>query len=182
MTIKTKLTAMLLLTCAIALAVAGTAFIVWGQASFRDVMAYNLSTQASMIAENCKAALSFESAADAQETLSTLHAEPSIVYASIYTSEKTNFVSYYRDEVDTHLHPLRIQEEGYSFDDGLLTVFHAIVLDGETIGFVCVRSDLQALHAMLRRNISTVTVVLLLALLIAYLVSARLQGIISRPI
>jgi len=182
MTIKTKLTVMMLLTSAIALTVAGAAFIVWGQASFRDVMAYNLTTQAAMTAGNCRAALSFAETADAQETLGTLREEPSIVYGGIYTSEKSHFVSYYRDGVDAHLHPLRIQEEGYSFDDGLLTVFHAIEVDNETIGYVCLRSDLQALHAMLRRNITIVSVVLLLALLIAYLVSARLQGLISSPI
>ena len=182
MTIKTKLTAMMVLTCAIALTVAGAAFVVWGQASFRNVMAYNLTTQAGMIADSCKAAVSFTDAADANETIHALHTQPSIVYGGIYTSEKTNFVSYYRDEVDTPLHPLQIQEEGYRFDEGLLTVFHAIVLDSETIGYVCLRSDLQALHAMLRRNVSIVTTVLLLALLIAYLVSSRLQGFISSPI
>ena len=182
MTIKTKLTAMMLLTSAIALTVAGTAFIVWGQASFRKVMAYNLTTQAGMIADSCKAAVSFADAADANETLHALHTQPSIVYGGICTSEKTNFVSYYRDEVDTRLHPLQIQKEGHSFDNGLLTVFHTIEVDNETIGYVCLRSDLQALQALLKCNISIVSVVLLLALLIAYLVSARLQRIISSPI
>ena len=182
MTIKTKLTAILLLTCVIALAVAGTAFVVWEQASYRDVMAYNLSTQAGMIADSCKAALSFADAVDARQTLRALRAEPSIVYGGIYTSQRTHFVSYYRDGTDTTLHPLRVQEEGFSFDDSLLTVFHAIVVDSETIGIVCLRSDLLPLRVMLRRHISIVTVVLLLALVIAYLVSSRLQGIISGPI
>lgn len=181
-TIKTKLTAMMLLTCVIALAIAGIAFVVWGQVSFRDMMAYNLSTQAGMIADSCKAALSFSVVADAESTLRALHAEPSIVYGGIYTDDGANFASYYRDDVDMSLRPLRIREAGYRFDDGLLTVFQAIVLDNETIGFVCLRSDLQALRAMLRRNISIVTSVLLLALAIAYFVSARLQGIISSPI
>jgi len=181
-TIKTKLTAIMMLTCLVALATAGIAFVMWGQISFRDMMARNLTAQAGTIADNCRAALSFDEAADANETLNALRTQPSIVYASVYTSDKTNFVSYYRDGVDTHLHPLRIQAEGHHFEDDLLTVFHAIVLDEETIGFVCVRSDLRTLHVMLRRNVGIVSTVLLLALLIAYLVSARLQGIISSPI
>jgi len=181
-TIKTKLTVMMMLASAIALTVSGSAFIVWGQASFRGVMADDLTTHAAMVADNCKAALSFAEAADAQETLSSLRQEPSIVYGSIYTSEKIHFASYYRNEADTHLHPQQIHKAGHHFDDDLLTVFHTILLDNETVGYVCLRSDLQALRAMLKRNITIVSVVMLLALLITYLVSARLQGVISNPI
>ncbi len=181
-TIKTKLTVVIMLTCLIALALTGTAFVVWGQASSRDIMAHNLTTQAGMIADSCKASLSFKDAEDTRQTLSILQAEPSIVYGGVYTGKRTNFVNYYREKVDIRLHPLHIQEQGYHFDEGLLTVFQAIVVDGETIGFVCLRSDLQPLHAMFRRNVSIVTVVLLLALLVAYGVSSGLQGLISRPI
>jgi len=182
MTIRTKLIAIMMLTCLLALTLAGAAAVISGQASFRDVMVHNLTTQADMIADSCKAALSFADAVDAKKTLSILHAEPSIVYGGIYTDEKVGFASYYRDGIDAHLGPGTIEEAGFSFGDGLLTVFRAIVVDSETIGYVCLRSDLQPLRIMLRRNTTIVAVVLVLALLVAYLASVRLQRIISGPI
>ena len=181
MTIKTKLTAMMLLTSVIALGVTGAAFVVWGQASFRDIMAYNLSTQAGMIADAGKAALSFSDAEDATQTLHALQQEPSIVYGGIFTKQGTPFASYYRDEIVADLHPPTMGA-GHRFDDHHLTVFQAIVVDNETIGTVCLRSDLRPLQAMFRRNISLVTTVLVLALVIAYFVATKLQGIISNPI
>ena len=64
----------------------------------------------------------------------------------------------------------------------MLTVFEPIVLDNETIGTVCLRSDLSPMYAALRRNAQNTAAVLLLAAIAAYIVSARLQRFISGPI
>ena len=182
LTIKNKLIGIMMTTYFIALTLAGTVFVLWEQATFRDAMVNNLSTQAGMMAESCKAALSFSDVVDAQETLSVLRTQQSIVYGGIFTKQRKHFASYYRDGVDPHLSLPEAQAEGYRFDDDFLTVFHAIVLDDETIGFVSLRSDLEALHLMLRNHIRIVGLVLLLTLLIAYLISSRLQCVISGPI
>jgi PAS domain S-box-containing protein len=73
-------------------------------------------------------------------------------------------------------------ENGYSFGEGYLTVFRPIVLDGATIGTVCLRSDMNPMYAMLKSNIFIIIAVLLFASLVAYLVSTRIQRIISSPI
>lgn len=181
MTIRHKLTLVIMVTCISALLSAGTGFIMWGQFAFRRTMVQNLSTQAEMIADNCKAALAFDDVEDAKETLKALQAQPSVVFSEIHTKDGKQFAGYFRDDADSHI-PVGHQEDGYSFDGGLLTVCKSIVLEGEKIGSVLLQSDLGPLRAMLRRNTIIIFAVVVFAGLVAYFVSSRLQTIISRPI
>ena len=181
MTIRHKLTLVIMVTCTSALLSAGTGFIMWGQFAFRRTMVQNLSTQAEMIADNCKAALAFDDVEDAKETLKALQAQPSVVFSEIHTKDGKQFAGYFRDDADSHI-PVGHQEDGYSFDGGLLTVCKNIVLEGEKIGSVLLQSDLGPLRAMLRRNTIIIFAVVVFAGLVAYFVSSRLQTIISRPI
>jgi PAS domain S-box-containing protein len=182
MTIKYKLILIIMLTCITGLVLAGAAFIGWEWSVLRNNMVQNVSTQAEMIAENCKAALTFRDAEDAKKTLQALHVEPSIVFGGVYAKDNKLFATYYRYYADIKVLPPRFQENGFGFDEGLLTVFKPIVLDGEIIGTVCLRSDLSPMHAMLKRNISTIIATLLLSSSAALLMSSRLQKVISRPI
>lgn len=181
-TIKYKLISVIMLASVVGLVLAGIAFIGWEQNVFLDNMVQIVSTQAEMIAENCKAALSFQDAEDAKKILGALHVESSVVFAAIYTKDDKLFATYYRDYASMDVHPKEFQDKGYSLDDGFLTVFKPIVLGDELIGRVCIRSDMSPLHTMLKRNASVILIVVLLCSLVAFLVSSRLQNIISRPI
>ena len=180
--IKHKLVLITMLTCVVALLSAAAGFIVWEWTAFRRTMVRDLSTQAEMIAENCKAALAFQDAKDAEKTLSALHVQPSIVLGCIYTNKGKVFASYHRKDVDTRVPPPELQEGGYSFGDGFLTVFRRIILDSEPVGTVCLRSDLRPMYVMLKRNTCIIIAVLLFASLVAYLMSTKLQKVISSPI
>jgi two-component system sensor kinase FixL len=182
MAIKYKLILIIMLTCTAALLLAGTAFIVWEWSSLRQAIVQNLSTQAAMIADNCKAALAFKDAEDAKGTLKALHVEPSIVYGGVYTSSGEYFAGYYRDRIDSSIRPSELKKTGYCFEGDFLTVYKPIILDEETIGTVCLRSDLRPMHVMLKRNAGIIFAAVLIISSIAYLVSLRLQRIISRPI
>jgi methyl-accepting chemotaxis protein len=135
-----------------------------------------------MIADNCKAALAFEDAKDAKETLRALHVEFSIVFGCVYTSNNKLFATYYRDYATTEVHPSDFQKSGFSFGDGFLTVFRPIILDAEVIGTVCLRSDLHPMYVMLKRDITVIIAVISLSSLAAFVVSSRLQKVISVPI
>ena len=180
-TIKHKLTLVIMFTCICALLLAGIALVEWGQVAARQTMAANLSTQAQMIADNCKAAVAFEDTEDARETLKTLGAQPSIIFAEVHTKSGEHFADYSRDGTDGN-GLIEHQEDGHSFGRGRLTVFKSIVLDSEKIGSVCLRSDLKPLHAMLKRNTIIIAAVLLFASIVAYLVSSGVQTVISGPI
>jgi PAS domain S-box-containing protein len=171
-----------MLTCVISLLSAATGFIIWEWTAFRRTMVQNLSTQAEMVAENCRASLAFQDAKDAEKILSALHVKPAVVFGCVYTKDGKFFATYYRDFAEIKVHPSEFMENGYSFGEGYLTVFRPIVLDGATIGTVCLRSDMNPMYSMLKSNIFIIIAVLLFASLVAYLVSARIQRVISGPI
>ncbi|MBU1260027.1 MAG: PAS domain-containing protein [Planctomycetes bacterium] len=171
-----------MIACTIGLLLAGITFIGWEQRVLRNNMVQNLSIQAAMIADNSKAALAFRDPTDAEKTLDGLHVDPSIVFGGIYTQDGKLFAAYYRGDSKIEIVPSEYQETGFAFKDGFLTVTSPIVLDKEVTGTVCLRMDLAPMYAMLKRNIQIMIIVLILSSLAAFLVSSRLQTVISKPI
>lgn len=182
MTIRHKLTFVAMTTCVVSLLLAGAAFILWQWNSLHTQMAKNLSTQAEIIADNCKAALTFKDVEDAGGILKALHVQPSVVLGCLYTDSGAIFASYFRDDIATGLALPQLEADGYRFAEGYLTVFKSILLDGEKIGTVCVQSDLRAIREMIKHTVNIVIAVLLCAVLAAYLISSPFQKIISGPI
>ena len=182
LTIKYKLIAITMLTCLAALLLVGGGYFLWEWTNLRRIMARNLLTQAEMIAENCKAALAFEDAQDSSEVLQALQVEPSIVFGCLYNRKNEVFVSYHNQQTGRNIQPPVFVVDGYEFEDDYLTVFKTIALEGEIIGAVCLRADLQPMYAILCRGIVIIICVMSFAFLAAYLVSSRLQRIISKPI
>ncbi len=169
--------------CIVALFLAGAAFIAWQWFGIRSTMVHNLLTQARMIASNSKAALSFKDAEDAKGVLQSLKAEPSVVFGGIYTKDGETFATYNRNDYELwKVKPGKLQKKGASFNKEFLTIFEPIAVEAEETGTVCLRSDLVPLDTMLKNNISIMFTVLLVASLVAYLMSSGLQGIISKPV
>jgi len=181
-TIRWKLILIIMSTCVSALALSGAAFIVSERTIVRHFMANNLLTQARIVADNCKAALVFKEAKDAEEILKALQAESSIVSACVYTNSGETFAGYYRDGADKSPYPSGLKEDGHFSNEGLLIAFKTVVLDGETIGTVCLRSDLSPMREMFKLHTCITMAVILFVSLIALLLSSVLQGIISKPI
>ena len=181
MAIKHKLISIIMAVCITVLLLVGMMLIIWGQVDTRRSMVQSLLTQAEITADNCTAALAFNNAQDAESTLKALQAQESIVFAEVHTKSGGHFACYDRSGADKHVH-IVYQEDGYSFGDGFLTVSKSIVLDGETIGSVFLRSDLQPLRTALRHAVDIIAFTVLVACLAAYFLSSRLQKIISGPI
>ncbi len=180
MTIRHKLIFMTMIICVGALFLTAGMFIAWEWISLHRSLLLDLSTKAEMVADNCKAALAFEDVKDAKESLKSLRVEPSIVFGCIYNNKERIFAAYSRNDADIHF--IKFQQNGYSFANKSLTVFKPVVLDGETVGTVCLQSGLNSVYRMLTRSVSTTISVLLMVSLLAYLVSSRFQKIISSPI
>jgi len=176
------MTAIIMLTCVLSLVLAGTVFVLWEYASFRKYMVQYLSTQTAMMADNCRAAITFDDPQDAQETLNTLRQEPSVIHAFIYTESGEIFTSYNRDRTHSDIHPAPVLKNGYRFENGMLAVCKPITVDGNRSGTVCLFSDLKPLKTVFTRNTSMVIAVLLCVSVIAYVLSSGLQRIISSPI
>lgn len=181
MTIKYKLLAIVMLACLTGLILAGIAFIGWNQNMLRNRMVNNLSTRAEMVAESSKASLAFQDDKDAAKILETLHVDTSIVYGGIYDDQDKMFAAYYRNDNKVKKLPVAFKKE-FSFADNLLTVSCAIVLDNQRIGTVCLQSDLESIRTSLNHSIKIITVVIIISLMAVFLISTRLQSVISSPI
>jgi len=182
LSLKRKLIAVIMLTCVASLALAGGIFIVWERASLRRAMIRDVTAEAKVVAENCRAAVAFKDRADASAVLRTLNALPSILGACACGEDERLFAYYVRKGVDGArlLHDL--SQDGAVFSRECLTVQVPITLDGERIGTIALFSDLEPLDTRLRRGIVVILGVLLASSMAAYLISSRLQGIISSPI
>ena len=183
MAIRHKLVVITMITSTIALLLTGISYIVWDQITLREALVQSLKTQAEMLADSVKAALAFEDAGDAEKSLSAFHVQPSIVCALVHNKKGEVFAGYYSKKRPGGLpSPVHLRGKTDESDKRVLTVFQPVVLEGETIGTVYIQSDLNPMYAALKRDVNIIVAVMIFATLIAYLVSSRLQKIISEPI
>src|SRR5947208_2057162 len=180
--IQRKQTWIIMLTSSAALLLACTAFVAYEIITFRKEMTRNLSTMAEIIANNSTAALDFDDQKAADETLAALRAEPNIVAAHLYSKDGQVFASYSRDHSPTGLAPPPPRTEGYEFKENHLLLFQPVLSKGERIGVISLQADLQQLSQRLRQYAWIVASVLLASSLFAFLLSSRLQRLISGPI
>lgn len=181
MTIKYKLLAIVMLACLMGLVLAGVAFIGWNQNMLRNRLIDNLSTRAEMVAESCKASLAFQDNKDAEKILEAIHVDTSITYGGVYDDKDHLFAAYYRNDNKVKKLPANFKKD-FSFGGGLLTVSCNIVLDNQRIGTVCLQSDLKSIHTSLNHSIKIIIAVIIISLLTVFLISTRLQRVISNPI
>ena len=177
--IKRKLTLVTMTTSCAALLVACALFVVYDYLTFRQTLAKEISTMADIVGGNSTAALSFDDKESASEVLRRLRAQESIRTAVLIDAAGRTFASF-----QAAGWPISGCEgvTGASYTNGGLIVTKPIHLASERIGTICIQSDLSAIEARLRGYGVILGVVLLVSSLTAFLLSARLQRLISDPI
>ena len=169
-------------TCLSVLLLASAIQLLFERGEYHEETIDSISCYAEMIGDNCRAALAFEDAEDVEETLKSLKAESSIVYACVYTKEAKVLAHYQHPGLTDKLSPPICQKEGYRFENDYFKLFKQINENDETIGTVYIQLDLSQIKAMLWLKAGTITLIVLACSLVAYLVSLRLQRVISGPI
>ncbi len=182
LTIKQKLTAIIMIPSAVIMLLAITTFVVWEQVDSRFRLVEDILAHAEMLADNCKASIAFEYKQDAEQVLSTLRTHDSIVFACIYDKRGLVFAEYKCEGITEKIQLPLPRIDSHAFENGSLSVFKQIVLDNEIIGTIYLRDDMRHLYSKLKWDIVVAVMILLLGLATSYLLSSRLQGIISRPI
>ncbi len=182
--IRQKLHFIVMVTVGAALIMACGAVLIYHDYTLRDSLRRDLGVLAEITGDNSTAALSFGDRKTAAELLSGLRAERSIVTAAIYSADGRIFASYRRDPA-TQAPPdaqIQINQERASFSNQRLEIFHAILLARQSIGAIYLQSDLSDVNSKLREFALIVIVTLTVALSLAFLLSAKLQTVISEPI
>jgi signal transduction histidine kinase len=185
LSIRLKLVLIIMAATGGALLLASAGLIVADFARSRGELAHDLASLADVLAQNSTAALAFDDATAARETLASLAARPAIVAAGLYKPDGRLFAGYRRPErraARRVVLPPRPELDGNRFERGAFVLFHGVALKGQRIGTVYLRSDLQELYGSLRAQAMSVAAVLLAAALLALVLSSGLQRVISGPI
>jgi PAS domain S-box-containing protein len=182
LSIRRKQMLIIMLSSSLALLVACTAFFAYDTFAFRHDLIQNVSVLADAIGNNCAAAIDFNVPKTAEENLTALRVNDHIVSACVYSKDGRVFAAYQRDAARVFVPPAapKLASEEFSHDE--LHLFHPINQQGETIGMIFVTSDLKALSLRFRRYLSIVGGVFLASLVVVFLLSGRLQRLVSAPI
>src|SRR6266851_972953 len=182
LSIRKKLQGIILATCVVALLAASTVFALYDRSTFLRAKSEDLTGAAKMIGFNSTAALEFGDKQSARETLSALQASGHVKRACIYDRTGLVFAQYNReaDREGPFFPP--VGDETVQVTGSKLILFQKIFLDSEFLGTIYIEADLKDLSERMKRFMLIDLGVLLGSLVIAFLMSLRLQRIISTPV
>jgi len=178
--IRHKLALVVLATTFTALVVTGIALVIYDLRVYRDAGISDLATHAEILGRASAPALAFDDPKAASEYLQLLHAKPEVAAAVIYNAKGRPFASYTRRELDLPL-PRLPEPDGSRIDGEHIVMFKRIVKNNEIQGTVYLRADYEAL-GRLADYLGIFGAVMTLSLLVALLIWAWLQSVLTRPI
>ena len=166
---------------------------------FRKEMIKDLSIIARITGYNNIASLTFNDPSFARETLSALRVEPNLISARIYKNDGSFFAGYSRTkDKETHVsawtseasgeplarapHEGRIKTRGIPFFHNDMDVTEDITFDDELIGTIVVKADMAVIVKRLAFYLATCVAIFLISILVAFSLSRRFEGVISKPI
>lgn len=179
--IRHKVMLVVLATTFTALVVSGIAMVLYDLGSYRDNMVRDLVTQADIVGRASAAALTFDDKKVAQQDLTLLRVRPLITAAALYRPDGQRFVSYLRSDLSAAVLPERVGAEGFTIANGQIRLFHHIVENHDEVGTVFIEAEYR-LYGRLFAYAQILCGVMLVALIVAVIVSTRLQAAITEPI
>ncbi len=191
-TLKQKITALILAVSCIVLFLSSSIFVGSQIITYKRLTVGELNAIADIIASNVTAAVVFDDAASAEETLAALRAKPGIVSARIYRVDGSLFAAFEAapaagedgraapPRADDRLRGERGQE--LRMLDGYIDLYAPIHLDGERIGTLYLRSDLKQMYDIIDTYLVLAGFVVALLIIVAFLFASRLQKVISAPV
>ena len=179
--IRRRLMRMMLLTSGLVILFSSALFVTYDVMTFRQGVIRQLETLGSAIARNSTAALAFQNADDARDVLDAFAVDPHIVSAALYDSSGAQFAAYLRD-APARLDTGQTGARDYRFEGGFAVGYEPVMLEGQRLGTLFVRSDLSAITARIWSFVIITLLVIALSALVAWIISRNQQKQISRPI
>jgi two-component system, sensor histidine kinase and response regulator len=181
LSIRHKLQGIVMITCVVALFISVAALTFYERATFIREKSEDLAASAKMVGTNSTAALAFRDPSSAAEILAALSAKKHVTQACIYDRDGKVFATYNRNPAQA-FSPPPVQADKSVVSRRQMALFQHIVLGGETIGTIYIQADQGDLNQRIASFAEIAALVLLGSLAIAFLLSSRLQEVISGPI
>jgi signal transduction histidine kinase/ActR/RegA family two-component response regulator len=179
-TVHRKLLAIILATTLVALVVAIGAFVAYNLNMDRQHLISDMTTQSELVGHMTAAALAFDDEQLAVQNLSLLRFRPNVRAAALYSAGGALFATYAAPS-NRDRFPEAPQEESVHTEGPDLIIFKRIVHKGEILGTVYLRVD-HGFSSRFADYAGIAGLVILAAMLTAFLLSIRLQKIVTAPL
>jgi len=183
--IKKKLEAIILVTAAAVLLLSIMLFIAIEMVSARDDTATRLGTLATILGANSSAAITYQDKIATTEILATLSSQKNVIWAGILLGsdvlaeyESPQYTSLSKTEQDEILQ----NKSSSSLVFGHVKINEPIIFDGEVIGYFYIVGDMSTAHAIIRKQAYLGLGIFSISMLLALMLSSRLQRIVSAPV
>jgi two-component system, sensor histidine kinase and response regulator len=182
LSLRRKLTLVIMFSTAVALCTAGIGFAEYGVYRFKELRLEDLNALANILGTNSTAPLAFKDPDSAQDILKALAAKPHILSAVIYDRDGKPFAIYHRDlALDRHFVP-PVEGDSSRFTSNRVLIFQKIVFDGEKLGTVFLEGDTLEYKQLLVGYLFFFALVTAVVSIGIYAMAGRLQRPISHPI
>jgi two-component system, sensor histidine kinase len=177
--VRGKLMRVVLLTTAIALSVNGIALLIHEMYVYRTTGSADLSTEAEILALSTAPALAFDDHAVAERTLRALEVRHRVMVAALYSAGGTVYASFVRPgELPA---PPLAPPHGLRISGEHIELSRSVERDGEMLGTIYIRARYDV-AGRVESYFGIFVLVTLLSMLVAYLLSKRLQKGITEPL
>jgi signal transduction histidine kinase/HAMP domain-containing protein len=182
MSIRRKLTLVIMLTSSASLLLACAAFFFHDITTYREELVEQATSLGQVIGNSCTAAVDFSDEVAAGETLAALQGEHSVAAAFVFMTDGTLFASYQREGIPAMTPPAPGRNRQYHFTRDNLVLSQPMIQSGARIGTLVLVLDLAELAARLQQYVVIVMIVFLASLFVAFVITNRLQRLVSIPI
>jgi len=179
--IRDKVLLAMLATTFAALSVTAVVLVVYDYSTYRSGWVGDLTSQAQILAHACAPAIEFDDPNTAMQYLESLAARQRILAAAVYTTDGRPFATYVRAGSTGVTVPPAPGPEGTRVLGNTIEYVGRIQDPVGVVGTVYLLAKYQ-LTERLRRYAAIVGAVMLMSLLVAFIVSVRLQSNITGPI
>lgn len=180
--IKSKLLLATMMTASVAILLTVGAWMVHEMTASRKMAEQDLSAQARIIGDNCAAALEFDDARTAQETLASLKTRADIVAACVYRPDGSALACYPAGAATLSTKSPQVKADGQRFEGRDLLMFRRVIRKGQFLGTVYLRSNLQPHYSRLAAGVTIALGTMAVSLILAYLLATRMNSVVSKPI
>ncbi len=180
--IKRKLVWLIVITQAATLLLAGAGFVVYELVTFRQGALEEMTRLEAVIAHNCAVALAEDDPGAGTDTLAGLRAHPQVVSACLYEENGSLYSSYQRNLTASHVCSPAPYSSGDYDEEDRFVISRPVMQDGEKLGSIVIQADSKRIEDRLKGFVTLALIVVPGFLIAAFLLSARLQKLISEPI
>ena len=179
--VRGKMMRIVVTTTAIALLAAGAGMLTHDLSVYRDSWVADLDTQASILAASTASALTSGDEGVAQRTVNALQARPTVLVAALYTTSGKLYASFVRpDEPPPPLQLQAVVRTSRASGENV-ELIQPINQDGQLLGTILLRAH-HDIGARALAYLGIFSLVTLMSLLVALLLSTALQKVITEPL